>query len=372
MTDNSLSLLERIFFISTLALLPGFFMFLTRVIAIVEERTAEDDRRLAELEVAGTSEYELSLTHPRWSDLLLAVAVCGGMCLLRYVLSSTIFRMLGEMLVAKKEEREARVSRFGGVLFKFIYFIFICYYGFKVLSPEPWMPTVLGGTGHYRNAWIDYPKVNVNWAMKSYYLIELGYHMHALLYHVCSDRRNDFMEMLLHHFIAMFLVSLSYILNYLRPGSIILFLHDIADVFVYSCKMLVDTKYRYVTFSSYLGMLVAWGFARLYVLPFHVLHNVYFESFDLIHGAQFFFAMLVILQLLHIYWYLLFFKMGYHFLRKGETVDMHQKVSATEGSDPHRAPLNGHHTGASSSPSDTAAPRKRKPHSLTNGKTTNL
>lgn len=117
-----------------------------------------------------------------------------------------------------------------------------------------------------------------------------------------------------------------------RIGSLVLFLHDIADVMAYSVKAVVDTKYTALTLSAYAGLLVAWGYTRLYVFPFHVIAHSMIpgspQSFVWITS----YFMIWTLQMLHIYWYILFLIMGYRFAVSGKTVDIQQKAGAADGS----------------------------------------
>jgi len=245
----------------------------------------------------------------------------------------SIFWKLGNAVITfKKDDRAARVNRFSTVLFKFFYFTSITVWGWMVLADQPWTPSILLGRGNVGDTWHKYPFNHVSWAVKRYYLIQLGYHIHDLLFHCFwAERRNDFLEMLLHHVITLFLVGLSYIMNYLKIGTLVMLLHDMSDVFVYASKALVDTKYVVLTLIAYLGLLIFWAFGRLYVYPFWVLHNAWYEGYPLIHGAAYFFFPAVFsLLALHVYWYFLFLQMGLHFVSKGETVDLQQKINQKE------------------------------------------
>ena len=60
-----------------------------------------------------------------------------------------------------------------------------------------------------------------------------------------------------------------------KIGSLVLFVHDIADVVGYAIKMSVDTQYTKVTLTLYAMLLVVWGFTRLYVFPFYILGTIF-------------------------------------------------------------------------------------------------
>lgn len=212
------------------------------------------------------------------------------------------------------------------------FFIGMTSYGYSTLKDETWLPPQLGGKGDVATAWNGWPYSVISDSVKRYYLLELSYHAHSLVFHVITVKRNDFIEMTLHHTCAVLLVIFSYFANWVRIGSLVLFLHDIADVMAYSVKAVVDTKYTALTLSAYAGLLVAWGYTRLYVFPFHVIsHSMIPDSPQSFVWVTSYF-MIWTLQMLHIYWYVLFLIMGYRFAVSGKTVDIQQKAGAADGS----------------------------------------
>jgi hypothetical protein len=66
----------------------------------------------------------------------------------------------------------------------------------------------------------------------------------ALIIHFFSTRKNDFIEMGLHHIVAIFLFSGAYLINFLEIGIILSFLHDLSDIFTRSTQCLAETKYK--------------------------------------------------------------------------------------------------------------------------------
>lgn len=212
------------------------------------------------------------------------------------------------------------------------YFLCITAFGYHTLKDQSWLPPQLFGTGSVEHLWTDWPYSEMTDSVKTYTLIELSYHAHSLVFHLFTIHRNDFVEMTLHHTCAVLLVVFAYFANFVRVGSLVLFLHDIADVMAYAVKAVVDTKYTKITLTAYAGLLISWGYTRLYVFPFHVI------SATRIPGAEVGFVwvtsyfMIWLLQCLHIYWYTLFLIMGYRFAISGKTVDIQQKAGETDGS----------------------------------------
>jgi hypothetical protein len=284
---------------------------------------------------------KLFATYPTYSDLSITAVALSIMLPLRYLLVRFVFSPLGNYMLptlSRKKTwtpagRQDRVERFATVCFKFLYFLIITTWGYILLKDQSWFPPILGGSGDVQHAWDDFPCPPVLHGLTAYYMIELAYHVQSLVYHLFMPHRNDFLEMTLHHSCAIFLVLFSHYHGYVRIGSLVLFIHDVADILSYAIKAVVDTEYTKVTLGIYAGLLVVWGVTRLYVFPFYILRTILYDGPHLIpaehfnrSGYRYLEGMLYILQCLHIYWYFLFLIIGYQFTQTGKTVDLQQKA----------------------------------------------
>eukprot|EP00160_Parvularia_atlantis_P013811 Unigene3081_Nuclearia_a/m.9465 Unigene3081_Nuclearia_a/g.9465 ORF Unigene3081_Nuclearia_a/g.9465 Unigene3081_Nuclearia_a/m.9465 type:complete len:372 (+) Unigene3081_Nuclearia_a:176-1291(+) len=275
--------------------------------------------------------------YPRFEDFLLTLQALAVMCVLRVVLTQTVFLWFGEYVIDprfKGDDRVDRVSKFATVFFKFLFFAVYTVVGFYLLLDKEWTMPAMGGSGSIVNAFLGYPFQEQMPYIKEYYLVSLAYHLHSLLFHVfVSKRRNDFLEMLLHHVVAVMLISFSYLLNFVRGGALVMLLHDVADIPGYLVKSTVDTRFKYLTLTVYVSLLAMWGYARLYVLPFEIIVPLLNGKYPVIGEAlhkdgnflPFFVFMLVTLQVMHVLWYGLFVQMGLNFLKSGKTEDIQQK-----------------------------------------------
>jgi len=104
-----------------------------------------------------------------------------------------------------------------------------------VLKDTDWLPWYLGGqnNGQLVNTCKNLPFLTYNQDVLDYGLYTFGYHFGDMIHHlVIAERHGDFEEMLLHH-IATSSLYFGYIFsNHIGIGSVIAFLHDIADIFV--------------------------------------------------------------------------------------------------------------------------------------------
>merc|ERR1712217_511603 len=132
--------------------------------------------------------------------------------------------------------------------------------------------------------------------------------------------------------VTCFLVSLSYVLNYIRAGSLVLFLHGATDVFIYLSKALVDTPNTRAIVASYFCLVAAYAWFRIYVFPMHIMRSAWVESLDVagsdqVYGWGFLNFALCSLLLLHMYWFGLIIKVGVLFRTTGQARDIQSNLS---------------------------------------------
>jgi len=157
-------------------------------------------------------------------------------------------------------------------------------------------------------------------------MIQLGYHLKSFLIHVWNKPKNDFMEMLLHHSMTVFLISLAYLMNYVTMSLLVLYSHDFADIFGCFVQTFVDTNRKWLTFTCYIMLLISWFYTRLWVFPNELIRASCYENTVEIHGLFVMGGMLHFLLVLHVYWFYLFIRMGMRFLRTSHVEDIQHKI----------------------------------------------
>lgn len=97
----------------------------------------------------------------------------------------------------------------------------------------------------------------------------------------------------------------------------------------------MDTGHTPLVVLLYAVLLGSWGYTRLFVFPFHLIHGSAVvlpesnpEVLALFRDPMN--VMLGMLQLLHVYWYTLFLVMGYVLLTKGKHEDIQQQCATDE------------------------------------------
>ena len=82
-----------------------------------------------------------------------------------------------------------------------------------------------------------------------------------------EEWRSDFAMMMVHHFVTVFLVSTSYMMNYVRIGLLILVLHDAADPLLPLAKALRYLRLNPLDDLAFAAFAVAWIPTRHFLMP---------------------------------------------------------------------------------------------------------
>lgn len=149
------------------------------------------------------------------------------------------------------------------------------------------------------------------------YLLQCSFYGHSIYATVYMDTwRKDSVVMLLHHVVTLTLIAFSYAFRYHNVGILVLFLHDVNDVQLEFTKLNVYFKHRGGVYHrlndviSNVGCLtfsVSWFWFRLYWFPLKVLYATCHSSLQSVPNIPFYFffnALLLVLTLMNIYWFL--------------------------------------------------------------------
>ncbi|EDR26635.1 protein ASC1, putative [Entamoeba dispar SAW760] len=238
---------------------------------------------------------------------------------LRVLCIEHIFPKLGDKFIFYKSYwepgvREFRVKRFALVLFKAIYFWISAPLGILLFRYEDWMPSALFGKGKQdlELLWENFPYQEQSPMLSVYYCWALGYHFHSLVFHMQSEKRNDYFENLLHHVATVFLIIFSFCNNCGRIGVLVLILHDIVDAIMYMSKSVNDMPNQVPVYCGFAFIAISFFQFRIFTLGYHIIPaavNAKNYIPDGIPGSYIVFYLLVgllcVLWVLHAYWFYL-------------------------------------------------------------------
>lgn len=283
--------------------------------------------------------YEVRSKQPRSQPVLAdtqwAVGVTLGLFLAQ-LLFRYVFAVVARVLVVKKQRWSytvwnVKVARCCDAFFKMFYYMASTGWLFALLRHEPWTPPVLGGRGDTTYCWRDFTTQSVNDDLRRFYLMAIGFNCSEMLLLLYEARHPDFSEMLLHHIVSCFLTLYSYLLGYTRIGSLVLLLHGVVDIFIFASKAFVDTPHIRVIAVLYLALVLSYFYFRIYIFPVYIMRSAWVESVDVTGNFPYAWGFanfcLVVLLLLHMYWFGLIGRMGLTFRRTGEARDLQANLS---------------------------------------------
>ena len=149
-----------------------------------------------------------------------------------------------------------------------------------ILSSEPWYE-------HPLTCWVPHPTTQAEegfrWDLQVVYVSALAVWIYTCFVHrFLDERRKDYFVMYVHHIVTIALVAGSWAARYLRIGLLVMWVHDVSDVFIDVLKMvnylkLEGMKGCFGSEIAYVATMVSWAYWRLYQFPFVVLRASFFD-----------------------------------------------------------------------------------------------
>ena len=181
-------------------------------------------------------------------------------------------------------------------------------------------------------------------------MAELSFYVSLLCTIFTDVKRKDFLEQVIHHFATVSLIAFSYVCGYTRIGTLVMWCHDVSDIFLEGAKLCVYSKknsladllfvgFGVVFFIRFLLSQFFWKInfeflSRLVYYPFWIVHTSWVKSmwiFSPFPGYYLFNFLLMVLQVLHIFWFYLIVKMAFRLMSGNQVEDSR---SDSEESDP--------------------------------------
>ncbi|XP_032992695.1 ceramide synthase 1 [Lacerta agilis] len=244
-----------------------------------------------------------------WSELLLCLLCAVGWTVARRAATRRLFRPFAEWCqlspkdAAKMPESAWKLAFYTLSWSYGTYLLFFAGYPF---FHDP--PSVFYG---WKRGMEVPPDIAIAYLMHgSFY----GHSLYATFY--MDAWRRDSVVMLVHHIVALMLITFSYMFRYHNVGILVLFLHDISDVQLEFTKLNVYFKYRggvyhrlndLISNAGCVSFSISWFWFRLYWFPLKVLYATCHTSLQTVPDIPFYFffnALLFILTLMNIYWFL--------------------------------------------------------------------
>ncbi|XP_036267690.1 ceramide synthase 3 isoform X1 [Pipistrellus kuhlii] len=198
----------------------------------------------------------------------------------------------------RNQDRPCRMKKFQEACWRFAFYLMITVAGIAFLYDKPWVYD-LG------EVWNGYPRQPLLPSQYWYYILEMSFYC-SLLFSLGSDvKRKDFLAHVIHHLAALSLMSFSWCANYIRSGTLVMIVHDVADIWLESAKMFSYAGWKQTCNTLFFIFSAIFFISRLIIFPFWILYctlvipMLYLEPF---FSYIFLNLQLMVLQVLHLYW----------------------------------------------------------------------
>ena len=246
-------------------------------------------------------------------------------------------RILAPKFLSDDKKRKLHENVFYTIWHTLSFFIVL----FSVRS-EPWFEQMIASRD---SGWSVYGWPHVFSDLEtSLYMFELAFWVSCLLFMAVETVRKDFKEMLIHHISTIVLISISYMYGFVRIGFVVLLVHDIGDIFLYSAKSFNYMKFEYTTNVLFGAFVVVFFFSRLVVFTF-VVRSAWLGALNYYpqmngtaeRGAAILPLLLIVLQLLHYMWFGLIVRMIYRMIFKENNAQ--KDIRSDDESDVDKTPV---------------------------------
>ncbi|XP_060701994.1 ceramide synthase 4a isoform X1 [Hemiscyllium ocellatum] len=214
----------------------------------------------------------------------------------------------------RNQDRPSISQKFCEASWRFAFYLLAFVAGLCVLLDKPWF-------WDQKECWKGYPQQVLLPSQYWYYMIELAFYW-SLLFRVSWDvKRKDFKEQIVHHIATIFLIGFSYCANYIRVGTLVMLVHDASDYIMECAKMLNYAGWRRSCDVLFAVFAVVFLITRLIIFPNVVIYTTFYHSMEIFQpffGYYFFNILLMVLQLLHIFWAYLILRMVAKFIFLGK------------------------------------------------------
>jgi hypothetical protein len=301
-----------------------FATFLALIIIIIQSRKYNNFLRKI-----NPNYYFPTILEIIMNTTILTLILLIGKLLFEKALHSFCEYLLDEKYKKKENhsEKSKAKRKLSIYIVKFLHYLILTIHSYFIYDKLDFFPKELFGHGKMNNLYINGFHSLALFTRPKYfdfhYYINLAYTFTDLFCVVfIYDKQTDILVMTFHHFCTIILVVFSYYNHFDSIGSIVLYLHNFSDIFVYLGRSLLYSKVPGIFKKMFsVCLLSSFTYCRLFVygkLIYGYSIHVNWETFYL-HKA--FLVALVSLYILHCTWTYKLVRIAYNSITKSKFED---------------------------------------------------
>jgi len=229
----------------------------------------------------------------------------------------------------RSQDKPSTLTKFCETCWRWLYYTYSFLYGVFCLWDKPWLWDI-------NHSWYDYPHQSITSDCWWYYMISLAYYWSLAVSQFFDVKRKDFWQMFVHHIATICLMTFSWVCNLHRIGTLVLLIHDCADIFLEAAKMAKYANYQKVCDALFVIFTLLWITTRLGVYTMWIIYSTSIEAPNIVEmfpAYYIFNSLLVLLLVLHLFWTYVILKMAYQSLVAGQMEGDIRSSSSDEVSD---------------------------------------
>ncbi|XP_065648656.1 ceramide synthase 6 [Hydra vulgaris] len=208
-----------------------------------------------------------------------------------------------------------------------------CWRAFSYFILFGWGVMVVSESNWFWNnsTWLtDYKYHELTLLMKWYFFLEISFYLSLSVSQFTDTKRKDFYQMLIHHFVTLFLLIGSYITSMYRFAVVIMFIHDASDFWLETAKIAKYAKCDKVCNVCFGIFAIVFVFTRLIYYPIWVSYGYFvYNTYDTSIIQKGMVSMCFLILFLNFYWGYLVVSMLYRITVSGKKT----KDSRSDNSD---------------------------------------
>lgn len=215
--------------------------------------------------------------------------------------------------------KSTKYEKFMDCAYDFSCHTFMCIFGFVVMVSKPWLWNIT-------LCWRDYPHHSISTDVWWYYMLCLAYFWSTTIIQIPkpAHRISDKVQMMSHHLFTILLMVFSWTCNFVRVGTLVLVVHECADVPLQAAKIFKHAGIDRLTDVMFAVFVILWLATRCCVFPLWIMYSVFFEAttFMFMPSAYLFMGLLVGLLILNLGWTWIILSIVIRKLRAGTLQDV--------------------------------------------------
>ncbi|KRF82662.1 ceramide synthase 6 isoform X1 [Drosophila virilis] len=228
----------------------------------------------------------------------------------------------------RAQDKPSTLVKFCENTWRCLYYLYSFIFGVIVLWDKPWFWDV-------KTCWYGYPHQSVSNDIWWYYMISMSFYWSLTATQFFDVKRKDFWQMFIHHMVTLLLMSLSWVCNLHRVGSLVLVVHDCADIFLEAAKLTKYANYQKVCDAIFAIFTVVWIVTRLGFYP-RIIYSSSVEApriLPMFPAYYIFNSLLLMLLVLHVIWTYMILKIVVDSLQKGLVSLMSGDIRSSDSED---------------------------------------